>query len=76
VTNPISRLQAEIDAAFGPGFAETNPALVAAVMSSAASDYAAHLLADALRRSAEAIADALAAVDLPDAIIRPAELCR
>ena len=72
---PVSRLQlaqSEIDRVFGPGFAQANPALVAAVMSSAASDYAATCIADALGRSAHLLADALAA----DAVIRQPRLMR
>ena len=40
-SDPVSRLklaQAEVDRVFGTGFAKANPALVAAVMTSAASD--------------------------------------
>jgi hypothetical protein len=78
MANPVSRLmlaRIEVDRVFGDGFAMTNPSLVAAVVASAASDHAAACVATALERSAHLIADALAG-DLPDAIIRPAELCR
>jgi hypothetical protein len=66
--DPITRLRlarAEIDAAFGDGYAEAHHELVCAVMASAASDYAATCVATALERSAACIADALVAVDLP-----------
>lgn len=48
MSDPISRLQLarqEIDRTFGDGYAAAPPELVAVVMQSASSDYAAHLLA-------------------------------
>jgi hypothetical protein len=57
-SNPISRLQlacAEIDKALGPGFAQQHPELVAVVVSTAASDWAASRLAVAIERVAEAL---------------------
>ena len=65
--NPVSRLQlaqSEVDHVFGAGFAQANPALVAAVMASAASDHAAAHVAGAMECSAQMLADALT-TDLP-----------
>ena len=78
--DPMSRLQlaqTEIDRVFGAGFAQANPGLVAAVMTSAASDYAAAHIADALGHSARLVADALV-LDIPatDVIVRQPKLMR
>jgi hypothetical protein len=57
LSDPVSRLelaQREIDKAFGPNFAASHPELVAAVMASAASDWAASVIAAALRDVAAA----------------------
>ena len=51
MSDPISRLQLarqEIDRVFGPGYAVEHPKLVAVVMQSASSDYAAQLVACAI----------------------------
>jgi hypothetical protein len=56
--DPISRLevcQREVDRVFGDGHAARNPQLVAAIMQSAASDWAATRLAVAIERVAEAL---------------------
>jgi len=79
--DPISRLQFardEIDRVYGVGYAAAHAELVAAVMASAASDYAAHLLAHAIA----GIAHALVVDDgdngsMVDGIVRaPASLLR
>jgi len=57
--DPLSRLEFardEIDRVFGTGYAAANPHVVAAVMASAASDYAAHLLAHAITDIANTLA--------------------
>jgi hypothetical protein len=62
--DPVSRLKLvrdEIDKAFGDGFAQAHPELVAATMQSAASDY----LALALVRGLQDIAAALLVEDEP-----------
>jgi hypothetical protein len=56
--DPISRLQLvrdEVDKAFGAGFAEKHPELVAVVVQTAASDWAAARLAVAIERVAQAL---------------------
>jgi hypothetical protein len=76
--DPISRLQLaqqEIDKIFGAGYAAANPTLVAAVMASAASDWAAATVAAGLRDLARAWLagdDAMPA----DSIARPAAILR
>ena len=58
MSDPISRLevcQREIDRVFGNGHAREHPELVAAIMQSAASDWAATRLAIAIERVAEAL---------------------
>jgi hypothetical protein len=58
MSDPISRLevvQREIDRVFGNGHAAAHPELVAAIMQSAASDWAATRLATAIERVAEAL---------------------
>jgi hypothetical protein len=58
LSDPISRLEvvrSEIDRVFGAGHAAANPQLVAVVMQSAASDWAAARLAAAIERVAEAL---------------------
>jgi hypothetical protein len=55
--DPVSRLelaQQEIDKTFGPNYAASHPELVAAVMASAASDWAAATVAAAIRDLAAA----------------------
>jgi hypothetical protein len=58
MSDPISRLevvQREIDRVFGAGYAAAHPDVVSAVVSSAASDWAATRLAVAIERVAEAL---------------------
>jgi hypothetical protein len=55
---PVSRLEmvrSEVDRLFGSGFAQGNPDLVASVMQSAASDWAAARLASAIEQVAVAL---------------------
>ena len=58
MSDPISRLEVcrrEIDRVFGDGHAAAHPELVAAIMQSAASDWAATRIAVAIERVAEAL---------------------
>jgi hypothetical protein len=58
--DPISRLQFardEIDRVLGPGTAKANPELLAAVMASAATDFAALTIARAITDVAEALVE-------------------
>ena len=58
MSDPISRLEVvrrEIDRVFGDGYAAAHPDVVAAVVQSAASDWAATRLAVAIERVAEAL---------------------
>ena len=74
MSDPISRLQLarqEIDRTFGDGYAAANPELVAAVMQSAASDYAAQLIGSAIEHVAEALL-----VEEEASIMQPRELLR
>ena len=60
MSDPISRLQMtcdEIDKRFGAGFAASHPDVVCAVMQSAASDWAAQLIARGLQDIAAALAE-------------------
>jgi hypothetical protein len=64
----MSRLEVvtrEIDRVFGDGHAAANPQLVAAVLASASSDWAAQLIA----RSLQDIAAALLAEEVPQHIV-------
>lgn len=72
---PISRLQFardEIDRVFGSGYAASHPDVVAAVMQSAAIDFAAFTLA----RAVSEVAAALLAEDAPEQIERPIGIVR
>jgi hypothetical protein len=78
-SNPISRLQlacAEIDKALGPGFAQQHPELVAVVVSTAASDWAASRLAVAIERVAEALLVEEEPAQNGSGIVRPHALVR
>ena len=58
MSDPISRFEVcrrEIDRMFGDGHAAAHPELVAAIMHSAASDWAATRIAVAIERVAEAL---------------------
>jgi hypothetical protein len=58
MADPVSRLQLaqqEIDRCFGSGFARDHPELVAVVVSTAASDFAALTLAHAIKDVAVAL---------------------
>jgi hypothetical protein len=64
--DPISRLQFardEIDRVFGENFAAANPSLVSAVMSTAATDFAALTIARAIDRVAAALTETELIVD-------------
>jgi hypothetical protein len=74
MTDPISRLevvQREIDRVFGEGYAREHPDIVAAVMQTAASDWAAARIAVAIER----VAAALLVEEEPQHIV-PRELLR
>jgi hypothetical protein len=75
MSDPISRLevvQREIDRAFGDGYAAAHPELVAIVMQSAASDYA----APAIARGLQSIAAALIEPEEEARIVSARELLR
>jgi hypothetical protein len=58
-SDPVSRLQlaqAEVDRVFGSGYAQDHPEIVAVVVQSAASDYAALAIARAMQDIAAALA--------------------
>jgi len=55
----MRRARHEIDAAFGEGYAEKNPTLVAAFMQTAASDYAAALQSKVIGEALEQVAGQL-----------------
>jgi hypothetical protein len=79
--DPISRLevvQREIDRVFGAGYAAAHPDVVAAVVQSAASDWAAARLALAIERVAEAllVEEAESNPGHPEVIVRARELVR
>ena len=66
--DPVTRLafcQQEVDRVFGPRFARANPALVAAVMQTAASDWAAMQVACALQNVADALGEHHSGVAMP-----------
>ena len=62
----LSHAASDIDARFGEGFAQRNPALVAAYMQTAAADYSASSNAKVFGSALDRIADALES--LADAI--------
>src|SRR5262249_21056616 len=80
MADPLSRLQFardEIDRVFGSGYAAAHPEVVAAGMGSAASDYAAHLLAPAITGIAPPLAGDGDNGGMVDGIVRaPASLLR
>jgi hypothetical protein len=76
--DPISRLelaQRELDRVFGPDYARQHPELVASVVQSAASDWAAAHLASALRDVARALLDDVP-TELPVNVVRSHGLVR
>lgn len=75
--DPISRLQFarnEVDRVFGAGYAAAHPEVVASVMTSAAIDYAAQVIAAAL--VAESELDPEATMTRPAGIIRAVQMPR
>jgi hypothetical protein len=73
MTDPVSRLQLaqqEIDRVFGAGYAAANPGVVAAVMASASSDFAALAIARALQDIAAALVADEEAVSHNGGIVR------
>jgi hypothetical protein len=53
-----------IDEHLGKGYARKNPALIAAFMQAAATDYAATIIAQQVRAGLETVADSMPSVDL------------
>jgi hypothetical protein len=80
MSDPISRLQLaqqEIDRVLGTGYAQEHPELVAVVVQSASSDWAAARLAIAIERVAEALlVDEEAVAQNSSGIVRAHELMR
>ena len=77
MTDPISRLQFardEIDRVFGDGYAAAHPDAVAAVMTSAATDFAALTIARAIGEVAAALLEAEPAPENGSGIMRPRRL--
>ncbi len=61
-TDYMRRARHEIDAAFGEGYAEKNPTLVAAFMQTAATDYTAALQSKVIGEALEQVASELSYV--------------
>ena len=79
MSDPISRLafaRQEIDRVFGEGYAQTNPNVVAAVMESAALDFAAFAIANSLQQIAAALTEDEHADHLSDIIRKQHGLLR
>jgi hypothetical protein len=81
MADPLSRLEfacSEIDRVLGPGTAKANPDLVAAVMQSAATDFAATAIARAITDVAAALVETGAdnMVDDDHGIVRAGGLLR
>jgi hypothetical protein len=74
MTDPISRLQftrQEIDRVFGNGYAAAHPEVVVAVMQTAASDFAALAVANAIQSVAAALLEPDGIENGGSALVRP-----